>query len=50
MSQACAASPLLVEFDAKGRLTVQSMAMPLAVFFALQRFFVRGILAGSVKG
>jgi len=27
-----------------------SMAMPLAVFFALQRFFVRGILAGSVKG
>ena len=27
-----------------------SMALPLAVFFALQRFFVRGILAGSVKG
>ncbi len=25
-------------------------AVPLAVFFALQRFFVRGILAGSVKG
>lgn len=24
--------------------------VPLAVFFALQRFFVRGILAGSVKG
>ncbi len=27
-----------------------SMALPLIVFFALQRFFVRGILAGSVKG
>jgi alpha-glucoside transport system permease protein len=27
-----------------------SMAVPLAVFFSLQRFFVRGLLAGSVKG
>lgn len=27
-----------------------SMIVPLAVFFSLQRFFVRGILAGSVKG
>lgn len=27
-----------------------SMAVPLAVFFALQRYFVRGLLAGSVKG
>jgi alpha-glucoside transport system permease protein len=27
-----------------------SMILPLAVFFALQRFFVRGLLAGSVKG
>lgn len=27
-----------------------SMLLPLAVFFALQRFFVRGIMAGSVKG
>jgi len=27
-----------------------SMLMPLAVFFALQRYFVRGLLAGSVKG
>jgi alpha-glucoside transport system permease protein len=27
-----------------------SMALPLFIFFALQRYFVRGILAGSVKG
>lgn len=27
-----------------------SMALPLFVFFGLQRYFVRGILAGSVKG
>lgn len=27
-----------------------SMAIPLFVFFSLQRYFVRGILAGSVKG
>ncbi len=27
-----------------------SMALPLVVFFALQRYFVRGILAGAVKG
>jgi len=27
-----------------------SMAVPLLVFFTLQRYFVRGILAGSVKG
>ncbi len=27
-----------------------SMLMPMAVFFALQRYFVRGLLAGSVKG
>jgi alpha-glucoside transport system permease protein len=30
--------------------TVVSMALPLIVFFALQRFFVRGLMAGSVKG
>ena len=27
-----------------------SMVVPLIVFFTLQRYFVRGILAGSVKG
>jgi alpha-glucoside transport system permease protein len=27
-----------------------SMIIPLVVFFALQRYFVRGLLAGSVKG
>lgn len=27
-----------------------TMALPLVVFFSLQRFFVRGLLAGSVKG
>jgi alpha-glucoside transport system permease protein len=27
-----------------------SMALPMLVFFALQKYFVRGILAGSVKG
>lgn len=27
-----------------------SMILPLSVFFALQRYFVRGMLAGSVKG
>lgn len=27
-----------------------SMALPLTVFFSLQRYFVRGVLAGSIKG
>jgi alpha-glucoside transport system permease protein len=27
-----------------------TMVLPLLVFFSLQRFFVRGLLAGSVKG
>jgi ABC-type glycerol-3-phosphate transport system permease component len=30
--------------------TFISMVVPLIVFFALQRYFVRGLLAGSVKG
>jgi alpha-glucoside transport system permease protein len=27
-----------------------TMTMPLIIFFSLQRFFVRGMMAGSVKG
>jgi alpha-glucoside transport system permease protein len=27
-----------------------SMILPLTVFLALQRYFVRGLMAGSVKG
>jgi alpha-glucoside transport system permease protein len=27
-----------------------TMIIPLIVFFALQRYFVRGLTAGSVKG
>jgi alpha-glucoside transport system permease protein len=27
-----------------------SMALPLIVFFGLQRYFVRGITGGAVKG
>jgi alpha-glucoside transport system permease protein len=27
-----------------------SMLLPMIIFFALQRYFVRGMLAGSVKG
>ncbi len=27
-----------------------AIVVPLAVFFSLQRYFVRGLLAGSVKG
>ena len=27
-----------------------SMLLPLLVFFSLQRYFVRGLLSGSVKG
>ena len=27
-----------------------AMVVPIAVFFALQRYFVRGLLAGAVKG
>jgi alpha-glucoside transport system permease protein len=27
-----------------------SMLLPMIIFFALQRFFVRGMLAGAVKG
>ena len=33
-----------------GAAAFLSMALPLLVFFGLQRFFVRGIVGGSVKG
>jgi ABC-type glycerol-3-phosphate transport system permease component len=39
--------PQLVCFEARRALV--TMAVPLAVFLLLQRFFVRGIIAGSVK-
>lgn len=32
------------------RTRARRSIVPLVVFFALQRYFVRGILAGSVKG
>jgi alpha-glucoside transport system permease protein len=44
-------------WERKGRIGIYStagafvsMILPLTVFFALQRYFVRGLLAGSVKG
>ena len=33
-----------------GAAAFLSMALPLAVFIALQRYFVRGITGGAVKG
>lgn len=33
-----------------GAAAFMSMALPLVVFFTLQRYFVRGIVGGSVKG
>jgi alpha-glucoside transport system permease protein len=33
-----------------GAAAFLSMALPLIVFFSLQRYFVRGIVGGSVKG
>ena len=27
-----------------------SMAVPLFIFFSLQRYFIRGLVAGSIKG
>jgi len=27
-----------------------SMSVPLLIFFSLQRYFIRGLVAGSVKG
>ncbi|HLY31724.1 MAG TPA: carbohydrate ABC transporter permease, partial [Ktedonobacterales bacterium] len=38
------------QFEVLTSAAFLSMALPLVVFFSLQRYFVRGILAGSVKG
>ena len=38
------------EFEILTTAAFISMALPLVIFFSLQRYFVRGILAGSVKG
>jgi alpha-glucoside transport system permease protein len=37
-------------FELLGPAAFISMALPLVVFFSLQRFFVRGITGGAVKG
>ncbi len=37
-------------FELLGPAAFISMALPLAVFFSLQRYFVRGITGGAVKG
>ena len=38
------------EFNLLAAGAFTSMIVPLIVFFALQRFFVRGLTAGAVKG
>ena len=61
LSQNKAASPLTVQLvnlvTSRGQGTELlpaaafiSMVVPLVIFFSLQRYFVRGLLAGSVKG
>jgi alpha-glucoside transport system permease protein len=35
---------------ADGRGVHLSMVLPLVVFFSLQKYFVRGLTAGAVKG
>ena len=37
-------------FELLGPAAFISMALPLVVFFSLQRYFVRGITGGAVKG
>ena len=39
--------PLATLLDAR---ELEDVRLPLIVFFSLQRYFVRGLLAGSVKG
>ena len=38
------------EWDLLSAAAFLTMAVPLVVFFSLQRYFVQGLLAGSVKG
>ena len=38
-----------VEWDLLSAAAFLLMLMPLVIFFALQRYFVQGLLAGSVK-
>ena len=42
--------PYAGNWDILATGTFISMAVPLAVFFAMQRYFARGLLAGSIKG
>jgi ABC-type glycerol-3-phosphate transport system permease component len=39
----------LIRGDPFADASVISLAIPLVVFFAFQRYFVEGLLAGSVK-
>ncbi len=42
--------PVLEAWDETAAFRGLRLALPLAVFFGLQRHFVRGILVGAVKG
>jgi alpha-glucoside transport system permease protein len=40
----------MLQWDVLSAAAFITMAIPLAVFFCLQRYFVRGLVAGAVKG